>query len=79
MKTIYWIDGFSDGIAKGGFYIFAKSLPKFLIELKEQGLRPVGIEFNDEDEKLVNVILEINDAYREKYPEEVEDGIRATT
>lgn len=66
-KTIYWIDGFTDGQAVGGAFIFARSLPQFLEEIKESKLNPVGLEFDSEDHKLVNVILERNEEYIKRY------------
>jgi len=62
-ENIFWRDGnFSECV--GGFH-FRTSLKQILDKCTEQGLNPVGIKINDEWD--IEIIVERNEAYKEKY------------
>jgi len=63
MEHLFFKDG--DYEAVGGFFI-RNDLKKFFSQLRESGLNPVGLKV-DEDDLILEVIVEKNQAYIDKY------------
>jgi hypothetical protein len=56
-EQIFWKESFTDGEAKGGFFVRAVELKKFLeiVEAAEHGGEVVGLKFSDNNlEVIVN-------------------------
>jgi len=54
-ETIFWKEDFTDGEAKGGFFVRAVDLKKFLqsVEDAEHGGEVVGLRFSDNNLEVI--------------------------
>lgn len=54
-EQVFWKEDFTDGKAKGGFFVRAVELKKFLelVEAADHGGEVVGLKFNDNNLEVI--------------------------
>ena len=57
ISKLFWLEGFKDGKAQGGYYFRAFDLVKFMKLVEKEEGEVVGLEFEDNN---VNVIIKAN-------------------